>query len=287
MADWTDYALALIWLIAIFIVCSILYVLLRRILTPKIGPDKSKFVTRGVVIIVSVLMANAMLVNLFDVTLNVLLASIGVISIAVAFASQQIMQNAMAGMLISMDKRIKTNDWVEVGGTPNTTIAIVKDVQTLGTVFVDINGREFLVPNSFLLANKVVNYTHAGMIMVTLNLTLPINNDMTLVRRVIMEEAEADGRILPWSTEKNLERKIIPEKIREYMDYKPDLMMGKDPYKPTLLVKELSDDGYSIEIRMFSYNIPERDIIIGELYEKILKNLMREGVNLYGIKKTT
>jgi small-conductance mechanosensitive channel len=287
MADWTDYALALIWLVAIFIVCSILYVLLRRILTPKIGPDKSKFVTRGVVIIVSVLMANAMLVNLFNVTLNVLLASIGVISIAVAFASQQIMQNAMAGMLISLDKRIKTNDWVEVGGTPNTTIAIVKDVQTLGTIFVDINGREFLVPNSFLLANKVVNYTHAGIIMVTLNLTLPINNDMALVRRVIMEEAEVDGRILPWSTEKNLERKIIPEKIREYMEYKPDLMMGKDPYKPTLLVTELSDDGYSIEIRMFSYNIPERDIIIGELYEKVLRHLLQEGVNLYGIKKTT
>ncbi len=287
MADWTDFALALIWLVAIFIVCSVIYVLLSRFLTPKIGPDKSKFVTRGVVIIVSVLMANAMLVNLFNVTLNVLLASIGVISIAVAFASQQIMQNAMAGMLISMDKRIKTNDWVEVGGTPNTTIAIVKDVQTLGTVFVDINGREFLVPNSFLLANKVVNYTHAGIIMVTLNLTLPINNDMDLVRRVIMEEAKADGRILPWSTEKNPERKIIPSKIREYMEYKPELMMGKDPYKPTLLVTELSDDGYSIEIRMWSYNIPQRDIIIGELYEKVLKHLMQEGVNLYGIKKTT
>jgi small-conductance mechanosensitive channel len=285
MADWTDYALALIWLVAIFIVCSLIYVLLSRFLTPKIGPDKSKFVTRGIIIIVSVLMANAMLVNLFNVTLNVLLASIGVISIAVAFASQQIMQNAMAGMLISMDKRIKTNDWVEVGGTPNTTIAIVKDVQTLGTVFVDINGREFLVPNSFLLANKVVNYTHAGIIMVSLNLTLPINNDMDLVRRVIMEEAKADGRILPWSTEKNPDRKIIPVKIREYMEYKPELIMGKDPYKPTFLVTELSDDGYSIEIRMWSYNIPERDIIIGELYEKVLKHMMQDGVNLYGIKK--
>ncbi len=49
--------------------------------------------------------------------------------------------------------------WV---GLPNTTIAIVKDVQILGTVFVDIDGREFVVPNSFLLANKIVNYTHAG-----------------------------------------------------------------------------------------------------------------------------
>ncbi len=127
-------------------------------------------------------MLNAMMVNLFDMTLTVVLTSIGVIGIAVAFASQQIMQNAMAGMLISIDKRIKTNDWVEVGGTPNTNIAMVKDVQVLGTVFVDIDGREFIVPNSFLLANKVVNYTHAGMAMVTLKLTLPINNDISSIQ---------------------------------------------------------------------------------------------------------
>ena len=282
---WEEIIEALLWLAAILIICSIAYVLLMRFLTPNLGPDKSKLLTRIVVIISGTLMLNSMLVELFDVTLNVVLTSIGIIGIALAFASQQIMQNAMAGMLISMDKRIKTHDWVEVGGAPTTTIAIVKDVQILGTVFVDIDGREFVVPNSFLLANKIVNYTHAGLIMVILNITLPINNDINLVRRVIMETAEQDGRILPWSGSKNSSKNIIPDRIREYLDYKSDFLKGKDPFKPTMLVTELSDDGYSIEARLWSYDIPQRDLITSDIYEKVLGRLMNEGVTLYGVKR--
>ena len=172
-----------------------------------------------------------------------------------------------------------------MGGAPTTTIAIVKDVQILGTVFVDIDGREFVVPNSFLLANKIVNYTHAGLIMVVLNITLPINNDINLVRRVIMKTAKQAGRILPWSGSKNSSKNIIPDRIREYLDYKSDFLKGKDPFKPTMLVTELNDDGYSIEVRLWSHDIPQRDLITSDLYEKVLGRLVNEGVTLYGVKR--
>jgi small-conductance mechanosensitive channel len=286
MVDWTGLAQAAIWIIGIVVICTAVYIILRRLLTPKIGPDKSKLLTRIVVLIVGVLMLNAMMANLFNISLTVVLTSIGIIGIAVAFASQQIMQNAMAGMLISIDKRIKTNDWVEVGGTPNTNIAMVKDVQVLGTVFVDIDGREFIVPNSFLLANKVVNYTHAGMAMVTLKLTLPINNDISSIRGAIMDVARADGRILPWSNEQNAEKNDKAKMIRDFLEYKDELDMGIDPFKPTLLVRELSDDGYVVEVRLWSYEIPKRDVIVSELYEKVLVRLMEDGVKLYGIQKS-
>jgi small-conductance mechanosensitive channel len=286
MVVWTELIKAAVWIIGIIIICAAVYIILRRVLAPYIGPDKSKLLTRIIVLIVGVLMLNAMMANLYNISLTVVLTSIGIIGIAVAFASQQIMQNAMAGMLISIDKRIKTNDWVEVGGTPNTNIAMVKDVQVLGTVFVDIDGREFIVPNSFLLANKVVNYTHAGMAMVTLKLTLPINNDISSIRGAIMDVARDDGRILPWSNEKNAEKKDKAKMIRDLLEYKDELDMGLDPFKPTLLVRELSDDGYVVEVRLWSYDIPKRDVIIGELYEKILIRLMQDGVNLYGIQKS-
>ncbi len=286
MVDWTGLVEAAIWTIGIVIICAAVYIILRRVLTPNIGPDKSKLLTRIIVLIVGVMLTNAMMVNLFEITLTVVLTSIGIIGVAVAFASQQIMQNAMAGMLISIDKRIKTNDWVEVGGTPNTNIAMVKDVQVLGTVFVDIDGREFIVPNSFLLANKVVNYTHAGMAMVTLRLTLPINNDISSIRGAIMDVARADGRIMPWSNEINAEKKVRANTIRNFLEYKDELDMGKDPFKPALLVRELSNDGYVLEVRLWSYDIPKRDVITGEMYEKVLFRLMQDGVKLYGFQKS-
>lgn len=286
MVDWAGLLEAAIWTIGIIVICTAVYIILRRVLTPNIGPDKSKLLARIVVLIVGVMLLNAMMVNLFDITLTVVLTSIGIIGIAVAFASQQIMQNAMAGMLISIDKRIKTNDWVEVGGAPNTNIAMVKDVQVLGTVFVDIDGKEFIVPNSFLLANKVVNYTHSGMAMVILKLTLPINNDISSIREAIMDVARVDGRILPWSNEINADKKIKANTIRQFLEYKDDLDMGTDPFKPALLVREISDDGYVVEVRMWSYDIPKRDVITGELYEKVLARLMQEGVKLYGVQRS-
>ena len=286
MVDWAGLVEAAIWTLGILVICTAVYVILRRILTPSIGPDKSKLLTRIVVLIVGVLLLNAMMVELFDITLTVVLTSIGIIGIAVAFASQQIMQNAMAGMLISIDKRIKTNDWVEVGGAPNTNIAMVKDVQVLGTVFVDIDGKEFIVPNSFLLANKVVNYTHSGMAMVTLKLTLPINNDIPSIREAIIDVARVDGRILPWSSEINPDKRIIANRVRQFLEYRDDLDMGKDPFKPALLVREISDDGYVVEVRLWSYDIPKRDIITGELYEKVLDRLMQDGVKLYGVQRS-
>jgi small-conductance mechanosensitive channel len=121
--------------------------------------------------------------------------------------------------------------------------------------------------------------------MIVLNITLPINNDMNLVRRVVMEEAEMDGRILPWSQARNSDKNIISDKVREFLEYKIDFPRGKDPFKPTMLVTELSDDGYAIEVRMWSYDIPQRDLITSDLYEKVLSNLMKEGVTLYGVKK--
>jgi small conductance mechanosensitive channel len=286
MVNWAGLVEAAVWTIGIIIICTAVYIILRRALTPNIGPDKSKLLARIVVLIIGVMLLNAMMVNLFNITLTVVLTSIGIIGVAVAFASQQIMQNAMAGMLISIDKRIKTNDWVEVGGTPNTNIAMVKDVQVLGTVFVDIDGREFIVPNSFLLANKVVNYTHAGMAMVTLKLTLPINNDISSIKGAIMDVARADGRILPWSNERNAEKRAMANKIRDFLEYKDELDMGADPFKPTLLVRELSDDGYVVEVRLWSYDIPKRDVITGELYEEVLARLMQDGVKLYGVQRS-
>lgn len=286
MVEWAGLVEAALWSIGIIIICTTVYIILRRVLTPNIGPDKSKLLARIVVLIIGVMLLNAMMLNLFNITLTVVLTSIGVIGVAVAFASQQIMQNAMAGMLISIDKRIKTNDWVEVGGTPNTNIAMVKDVQVLGTVFVDIDGREFIVPNSFLLANKVVNYTHAGMAMVTLKLTLPINNDISSIKGAIMDVARADGRILPWSNERNEEKRVKANTIRDFLEYKDELDMGADPFKPTLLVRELSDDGFVIEVRLWSYDIPKRDVITGELYEEILARLLQDGVKLYGVQRS-
>jgi hypothetical protein len=74
--------------------------------------------------------------------------------------------------------------------------------------------------------------------------------------------------------------------VRQFLEYKDELDMGKDPFKPALLVTEISDDGYVVEVRLWSYDIPKRDVITGELYEKVLARLMQDGVKLYGVQRS-
>jgi small-conductance mechanosensitive channel len=207
------------------------------------------------------------------------LTSLGIVAIAIAFASQQIMQNAIAGILISLDKRIQTDDWVEVGGAPNTNIAFVKDIRTLGTIFIDTDGREFVVPNSFLLSNKLVNYSKAGVVMVSMGFIIPLDNDIPRIRDLVIEEARNYGKILPWSLETDAGKMQKASSIRDLIYYAETNKLGSDPFKPVVLIRQISDKGYDLEIRLWSLDIPLRDHIKGDLIELILLRMRRDGFN--------
>jgi hypothetical protein len=83
--------------------------------------------------------------------------SLGVASIAIAFASQQIIQNAISGLLIAIIKPIQLEDWVEVGPIPLTNISRVKDITLMNTVLKEVDGRIITVPNSQIINGKVIN----------------------------------------------------------------------------------------------------------------------------------
>ena len=86
--------------------------------------------------------------NILVLDLSALVLSLGVAGIALAFASQQIIQNAISGVLIAVIKPIQLEDWVEVGPIPFTGISRVKDINLMNTVLKEVDGRIITVPNS-------------------------------------------------------------------------------------------------------------------------------------------
>ncbi len=68
----------------------------------------------------------------FDIGATI--ASVGIISIALAFASQQIISSLLAGFLITINRTITLDDWVELGGLPNTGCSQVKDITFTRTI---------------------------------------------------------------------------------------------------------------------------------------------------------
>lgn len=107
--------------------------------------------------------------------LNATIASLGILSIAIAFASQQIISNLLAGFLMTVNRTIRLDDWIELGGNPRTGIAQVKDMTFTRTVMQDRDGRVFLVPNASLLSSKIVNYSKSGYIEIPVDIMLPLS----------------------------------------------------------------------------------------------------------------
>ena len=62
----------------------------------------------------------------------------GLVGVAIAFASQQIISNLLSGLLISFTRPIQLEDWVEVGLAPSTGVCRVKDINLMATVLRDI-----------------------------------------------------------------------------------------------------------------------------------------------------
>ncbi|MEM2979347.1 MAG: mechanosensitive ion channel, partial [Methanomassiliicoccales archaeon] len=136
-----DLVMFIIVLLLMVVVAKSTYALLRRFLDVRITKKRSKMIAK---IVQYSLIAVGLYLGFWEVLkldISALLVSLGVIGIAIALASQQVIQNAFAGILISFTKPLEVEDWVEVGGMPATGLCRVKDINLINTVMRDLDGR--------------------------------------------------------------------------------------------------------------------------------------------------
>lgn len=204
--------------------------------------------------------------------INATIASLGIISIALAFASQQIVSNLLAGFLITINRTIRLDDWVELGGDPTTGISRVKDLTFTRSVLKDRDGRVYLVPNATLLSSKIVNYSKSGFIEIPVMITLPLKIPFDEARTVILSVLNSHPDILP-------NGKPADHSVRSgiassffFQGYtgrkaKPDQLVSR------VLFTGITAQGNTISIRFWIFNITRREEITSEILSEISKRL--------------
>ena len=80
---------------------------------------------------------------------------------------------------------------MDIGGTPDTKPARVKDITLTKTILLDPQGKLVIVPNSVIVSSKVINYTKAGFFEVPLRLTISLDED---IRRVKNDHPRSRGQ---------------------------------------------------------------------------------------------
>jgi len=80
-----------------------------------------------------------------------LIKMLGVGSVAIGFAFQNILQNFLAGILLLLQEPFQLGDWISVTGLEGK----VDDIQARATIINTADGKRIVIPNAVLFTNPV------------------------------------------------------------------------------------------------------------------------------------
>jgi len=127
-----------------------------------------------------------------DKTVTSLLAGLGIVGLALGFAFQDIAQNFMSGILITIRRPFTDGDLIQTDGY----FGVVEDVDLRATLVRSLEGQLVRIPNGRVYGGAMVNYSHATMRLVSFGCGVQYDSDLEQVREVALEAARGvPGRL--------------------------------------------------------------------------------------------
>jgi small conductance mechanosensitive channel len=255
------------------------YALFRRTFDARIGKRRSKMYGRAIQYVIIAVGLSVGMTDILQIDFTTIAATIGLVGIVIALASQQILQNLMAGILMGMERQIQLEDWVDIGGSPDTKPARVKDITLTKTILLDPQGKLIIVPNSVIVSNKVINYSKAGFFEVPIRLAVAMDVDLVRVKAIILEVADKDPFILPnvpIVEKQEAERVMHLRHLRSLFENK----ISFDMFHPRVLVADSLDGKIVLSIRIWIREVNRRDDIVSDFLGTLLLKLGEEEIKL-------
>jgi len=262
----------------------LLYNLVRNTTKQRISRRSSKILAKMLQYSIYIIGLYFGIVNVLGVSnLTALGASLGLVALGVGFASQQIIQNLMAGVMLAFDRRILLDDWIKITGTLDFTIARVKDITLTRTVLLDPSGKMVFVPNATIISSMVINYTRSAFNEITIPVRVQFTQDLERVKRNILEVADADENILP--NVKNLKKDKFERLIQNSKAKKIfDSALPRELYQPQVLISNISGLEISLSIRLWVIEIQNRDEIVSNFLKRLMERFESEKIRFSEIK---
>ncbi|MCX6799190.1 MAG: mechanosensitive ion channel family protein [Candidatus Diapherotrites archaeon] len=247
---------------------------LRKFLDAKVSKRTSKVAARALQYAVFVLGMYIGVYYILGLDLTALAASLGILSIAVAFSSQQLIQNIIAGVLIAIQRPVQIEDWVEVG---NSGVGRVSDIKLTYTMLKDVNGRVVYIPNSVVLGSSIVNYTESGFVGINVPLQVPPGIDIDMMKKALLEAVNIHPLILPniSNGEKRSIMRLFKLPNKRFFSKPPDL----EKFKPQVLFTGMTGVDTLLAVKIWIAEISKKERIVSDLLgaaRSILKEEKKE-----------
>jgi len=273
----TDLVGFIFVVLATILMAKVANMLTRRLLDEHISRIQSKAIAK---LFQYIVLAFGFYLGFWEVLgldMAALLASLGILGIGVALASQQVLMNAFSGILISVIKPIKIDEWVEVSGLPITGIGRVKDINLMNTVLKDLDGRILYVPNSVMVNNKVINYSRAGIVAVRIPVWLRSLNDFERIKNIVLDVADKDSMILPHVGEeekKKVNKTFELRSVKKYLEKRTDM----SHFDPSIIIKDIQGEKVKVDIKIWIRDVSKRDVIVTDYLDALRLRFAKEGI---------
>jgi potassium efflux system protein len=119
----------------------------------------------------------------------------GGLGVGIGFGLQNIVNNFISGLILLFERPIKVGDLLVIDGQWGT----VKEIRVRSTIFQSQDRFVYIIPNSELISNKVLNWTYYGPTVNRLSLQVGVSydSDVRQVTLVLVEVCRANPRVMP------------------------------------------------------------------------------------------
>ncbi len=187
----------LIFIIWVAILYFVLLVLLKRILRKTIRRFTSAQVDNmaiaNVISLVLFIISFLILLSFHGIDLTALGVFGGLLGVGIGFGIQNIANNFISGIIIFFEKPIKRGDRIQIDGLEGN----VKRVSFRATAIRTNDNFTIIVPNSYILQNKIINWSHSDS---RVRLHLPIGigyrEDLNKVKAIMLQVANENSHVL-------------------------------------------------------------------------------------------
>lgn len=191
----------------------------------------------------------------------------------------EILQNLIAGVLIVIERPIQLEEWIELGGAPETSVCRVKDITLTTTILRNSNGRLIYVPNSAILSSRIINYSKSGFVELPVQITIPYGSDIERIKGIIGDVANENAWILPNvpMEEKSMMTQLLEmPRFKRLFDRDFDIKM----FEPKIMISDISSSKITLSIRIWIREINKKDVIVSEFFDSLVKRLRDEHIEV-------
>jgi small-conductance mechanosensitive channel len=146
--------------------------------------------------IILIMIGMIMLLSLYGINVNALIAALGVGSLAISLAAQDTLSNVISGIMIMMDQPFRVGDRIEI-----QTLGTWGDVVDIGLRSTRIrtnDNRLVIVPNNVISTDQVVNYTYPDpRYRIQIELGVGYRQDIEKARGIIIDTVRKVAGVLP------------------------------------------------------------------------------------------